>query len=306
VVRADPDIATAAFIQTGIDFRLGGHVLSGFAYTPVKGTFAASMLTGRVPAAADEVALGASTAAQLGIRPGATLLGNAENEAAPEVPVRVVGTAVLPPGDVSAHLGDGVIVTGQALVRLTGGRARSPYVMAVTFRPGVDTARGVARLDRRLSAVDKNFFTQPPTTPTDLVNFGRIQNLPLILASALAVLSLITVAHLLATSIRRRRRDLAILKTLGFTHGEVGRAVAWQATTLAVVTLAVGVPLGIAAGRGAWRLFAGHLGVVPEVTTPVVLLVLAATATVLLANLISIGPAVTAMRIRPASVLREE
>jgi ABC-type lipoprotein release transport system permease subunit len=178
--------------------------------------------------------------------------------------------------------------------------------MAVTFRPGVDTAQGVARLDRRLSAVDDNFFTQPPTTPTDLVNFGRIQNLPLILASGLAVLALITVAHLLATSIRRRRRDLAILKTLGFTHGDVGRAVAWQATTLAVVTLAVGVPLGIAAGRTAWRLFTGHLGVVPEVTTPVVLLVLAATATVLLANLISIGPAVTAMRIRPASVLREE
>jgi ABC-type lipoprotein release transport system permease subunit len=306
VVRADPDIATAAFIQTGIDFRLGGHVLSGFAYTPVKGTFAASMLTGRIPAAADEVALGASTTAQLGVRPGATLLGNAENEEAPEVPMRVVGTAVLPPGDVSAHLGDGVIVTRQALVRLAGGRARSPYVMAVTFRPGVGTAQGVARLDQRLSAVDKNFFTQSPTTPTDLVNFGRIQNLPLILASVLAVLALITVAHLLATSIRRRRRDLAILKTLGFTHGDVGRAVAWQATTLAVVTLAVGVPLGIAAGRTAWRLFAGHLGVVPEVTTPVVLLVLAATATVLLANLISIGPAVTAMRIRPASVLREE
>ncbi len=306
VVRADPDIATAAFIQTGIDFRFGGHILSGFAYAPVKGTFAASMLTGRVPAGVGEVALGASTAAQLGVRPGATLVGNAENEEAPLVPMRVVGTAVLPPGDVSAHLGDGVIVTRQALVRLAGGRARSPYVMAVTFRPGVDSVQGVARLDRRLSAVDKDFFTQPPATPTDLVNFGRIQNLPLILASALAVLALITVAHLLATSTRRRRRDLAILKMLGFTHGEVGRAVAWQATTLAVVTLAVGVPLGVAAGRTAWRLFAGHLGVVPEVTTPVVLLTLAAAATVLLANLISIGPAVTAMRIRPASVLRQE
>jgi hypothetical protein len=90
------------------------------------------MLTGRVPAAADEVALGASTTAQLGVRPGATLLGYAENERAPEVPMRVVGTAVLPPGDVSAHLGDGVIVTRQALVRLAGGRARPPYVMAAT------------------------------------------------------------------------------------------------------------------------------------------------------------------------------
>jgi putative ABC transport system permease protein len=122
----------------------------------------------------------------------------------------------------------------------------------------------------------------------------------------LAVLALITVAHLLATSIRRRRRDLAILKTLGFTRGDVGRAVAWQATTLAAVTLMAGIPLGVVAGRGAWRLFAGQLGVVPAVATPVVLLALVIPGAILLAILISIGPAVTAMRTRPASVLREE
>jgi ABC-type lipoprotein release transport system permease subunit len=306
VVSADPDIAIAAFIQTGIDFRLGGRAVSGFAYMPVKGTFAASVLTGRAPAAADEVALGASTAAQLGVRPGAMLLGNAENDQAPRVPVRVTGTVVLPPGDVSAHLGDGVIVTRQALVRLAGGKARSPYVMAVAFRPGTGRARAIARLDRQLAAVDKNFFTLPPTTPNDLVNFGRIQNLPIVLGSVLAVIALITMAHLLATATRRRRRDLAILKTLGFTQAEVRRTVGWQATTLAVVTLAVGIPAGIVAGRAAWRLFAQHLGVVPEVSTPVVLLILAAPVIVLLANLLSIGPAVTATRIRPASVLREE
>jgi ABC-type antimicrobial peptide transport system permease subunit len=306
VVRADPDVATAAFIQTGIDFRLGGHAISGFAFTPVKGTFAAAMLSGRVPAADDEVALGASTAAQLGTRTGAVLQGNAENEQAPLVPVRVVGTAVLPPGDISAHLGDGVIVTRQALVRLAGGRARSPYVMAVTFRPGIDDGAAAARLDRQLTAVDGNFFTQPPATPTDLVNFGRIQNLPLILSSLLAAMALITVAHLLATSIRRRRRDLAILKTLGFTQANIRQTVAWQATTLAVVTLAVGVPLGVAAGRIAWRLFAEQLGVVPDAATPVALLALTVPLTIGAAILISVGPAVTATRTRAATVLRQE
>jgi len=220
--------------------------------------------------------------------------------------VRVVGTVVLPPGDVSAHLGDGVIVTRQALVRLAGGRVRSPYVIAVAFRPGVDTTQAVAHLDRRLAAVDQNFFTQSPATPTDLVNFGRIQNLPLILGSVLAVMALLTVAHLLTTSIRRRRRDLAILKTLGFDRGDIGRTVAWQATTLAVAALVVAVPLGVAAGRIIWRLFAGRLGVVPDVSTPVVLLALIVPATILLANLVSIGPAVAAMRTHPASVLREE
>src|SRR6202012_2580107 len=111
VVRADPDVASAAFIQTGVDFQFRGRTVEGFAFSPVKGTFAAAMLTGREPATADEVAFGASTAGQLGVRAGATLTGHAENDQAPLVPVRMVGVAVLPPGDPSAHLGDGVIVT---------------------------------------------------------------------------------------------------------------------------------------------------------------------------------------------------
>jgi FtsX-like permease family len=306
VVRADPDVASAAFIQTGVDFQFRGRTVDGFAFSPVKGTFAATMLTGREPVTADEVAFGASTAAQLGVRAGATLTGHAENDLAPLVPVRMVGVAVLPPGDPSTHFGDGVIVTRQALVRLAGGQARSSYVLAVTFRPGLDRATAVARLDHRLAAADQNFFTQRPATPTDLVNFGQIQDLPLILGSVLAVMALLTVAHLLGTSVRRRRRDVAVLKTLGFTPGDLARTVAWQAATLAVVMLLVGVPLGVAAGRGAWRLFASQLGVVPGASTPTASLILLVPATILLAVLISLGPAVTAMRTRPAATLRAE
>jgi predicted lysophospholipase L1 biosynthesis ABC-type transport system permease subunit len=201
--------------------------------------------------------------------------------------------------------------TDNAYSRLVAANHGAPY-MIEDFIPNPEAASlepaAVAALPAIAEAdsVDENFLTQPPTTPADLVNFGRIQNLPLILGGVLAVLALITVAHLLATSIRRRRRDLAILKTLGFTRGDVGRAVAWQATTLAAVTLMAGIPLGVVAGRGAWRLFAGQLGVVPAVATPVVLLVLVIPGAILLAILISIGPAVTAMRTRPASVLREE
>ncbi len=304
VVRADPDVATAAFIQTGVDFQFRGRDVLGFAFTPVKGTFGAAMLSGREPAGADEVAFGASTAAQLGVRPGATLTGNAEHPDAPLVPVRMVGTAVLPPGDVSAHLGDGVMVTRQGLVRLAGGQARLPYVMAVTFRPGAGPA-AQDRLNRRLIAADRNFFTLAPATPTDLVNFGQIQELPVILGSVLAVLALLTVGHLLATSIRRRRRDVAVLKTLGFTPADLGRAVAWQATTLALVTLLAGLPLGLVAWL-AWRLFASRLGVVPGVSTPGLLLALIVPAAIVLAVLVSIGPAVTAMRVHPAATLRQE
>jgi ABC-type lipoprotein release transport system permease subunit len=140
-----------------------------------------------------------------------------------------------------------------------------------------------------------------PNPEAAVLDPGTLAALP-----SIAVMALLTVAHLLTTSIRRRRRDLAILKTLGFAHGDVGRTVAWQATTLAVVTLVAAVPLGVAAGRTAWRLFAEQLGVVPDVSTPVALLALEVPASILLANVISIGPAVTAMRTHPASVLREE
>jgi ABC-type lipoprotein release transport system permease subunit len=61
--------------------------------------------------------------------------------------------------------------------------------------------------------------------------------------------------HTLVTSVRRRR-DLAMLKTLGFVRGQVVAAMVWQATTFAVVALALGRPLGLAAGRWPWELTA--------------------------------------------------
>ena len=37
VVRADPDVASAAFIQTGIDFQLGGRACPGSPSRPSRG-----------------------------------------------------------------------------------------------------------------------------------------------------------------------------------------------------------------------------------------------------------------------------
>src|SRR5512132_3144824 len=53
-----------------------------------------------------------------------------------------------------------------------------------------------------------------------------------------------TMAHTLITSVQRRRRDLAVLKTLGFVRGQVAATIAWQATTFAVVALCLGLPFG--------------------------------------------------------------
>jgi ABC-type antimicrobial peptide transport system permease subunit len=101
------------------------------------------------------------------------------------------------------------------------------------------------------------------------------------------------------------RRDLAILLTLGFLKREVGYIVAWQASVVAAIAAAVGVPLGIVFVRSLWSLFAGQIGVPPAVDLPMSLL-WTIPALVVLANVIALLPAVSAARTRPAHALRSE
>ena len=124
----------------------------------------------------------------------------------------------------------------------------------------------------------------------------------------MAVVALATVTHALVTSVRRRRRDLAILKALGFLRSQVAATIAWQATTFAVVALGLGIPLGVAAGRWGWRLTASQLGVdlvwvVPRFSARTA----GAAGSVLAANLVAPPiPGWTAGHLRPATALRSE
>ena len=123
----------------------------------------------------------------------------------------------------------------------------------------------------------------------------RISTAPWFLGGVLGFLAVGTLADALLLTIRRRRRDLAILKTLGFVGGQVRATVAWLAAAIVAPALMLGLPLGIAAGRWGWRLFAKYLAVVPE---PV--------AVVAVAAIIAAAPAQIAARVRPARLLRTE
>ena len=111
---------------------------------------------------------------------------------------------------------------------------------------------------------------------------------------------------MLLTGVRRRRRDLALLKTLGFTRRQVLGTVAWEASAFAAVALLVGLPLGVVAGHWAWSLFADAAGVSAAATVPLATVLLAIPATLLAANLIAAAPGWEAARLRPALVLRTE
>jgi ABC-type antimicrobial peptide transport system permease subunit len=145
-----------------------------------------------------------------------------------------------------------------------------------------------------------------PAPPTNLVNFGQAVNFPLIFGAILILFGAATLLHVLVVSVTRRRREVGLLKALGFVRRQVALCVSWQTTTVALVGIVIGVPAGIAVGRAVWGLFAHSLGVlaVTEVTAWVIVAV--AAATIVVANVLAIGPAIVAARSRPASLLRSE
>jgi ABC-type antimicrobial peptide transport system permease subunit len=112
--------------------------------------------------------------------------------------------------------------------------------------------------------------------------------------------------HLLLVSVARRRRETGLLKSLGFVRRQVAAAVCWQATTVALVGIAVGTPIGIAAGRVLWRLFATNFGVVPVPVVQPLLLIALVSGVLAAANVLAAVPALLSSRPRPGQLLRTE
>jgi ABC-type lipoprotein release transport system permease subunit len=146
-----------------------------------------------------------------------------------------------------------------------------------------------------------------PSIPTSLVNFGEAVNFPLILGFALAVFGAATLLHLLVVSVTRRRQEMGLLRALGFVNGQVGGAVLWQATTVVLVGVIVGVPLGVVVGRSIWKAFATNLGAVPVPTVPAGTIAALTLGVLLVANLLAVVPAVASARRRSVGrLLRTE
>lgn len=214
---------------------------------------------------------------------------------------RIVGRAMLnPEGWNNWDLpGEGAIVHLALLDRLT--ISVWPQTFLVRLDPGIDRDQAIAQLRRDFPGAIT--ISGPPA---EVRSLQRVAELPALLAALAALVAVATVTDALVSSVRRRRRDLAILKVLGFLRGQVAATIAWQTTTLAVIALGLGIPLGVAAGRWAWRLTTSQLGLgsVEVIALPAILA--AAAGTVLAANLLAALPGRAASRLHPATALHSE
>ena len=303
-LAADPSTEAVAFADSGAPLAVGHLETEGFAIGPLKGLIEPVVIEGRAPQGPDELALGAKTFDALGADIGDRVDVRVTAFDAPPAPKRIVGQVVLPSLGDASRFGVGAFLTLEGLgTLLPAGFDLPQAALLVRLAPGVDEPSTLAWLR---DGVGGSYYVLGAQRPGDVENFGQVENLPLILAGLLAALAAATLAHTLVSAVRRRRRALAILKTIGFVVPQVRRVVTWQATTLVCAALLVAVPLGVAAGRWGWTLFAEQLGAVPEAVTPSVALLLLVPAAVVLANLVAVVPAWMAGRAPPALALRAE
>jgi len=295
------------------DVRVNGKLVGGIAGTSVKGPLLFSAVTGTLPVTDDQVGLGVSTMRQVGAHIGSVVdITFTTHSGVPRTePYRVVSQISFPQFGGFVSLGSGILTTTAGLVRV--GCLPGPQLalcrqkvaniggggVRVSFAPGPS---GKAAMDHYLAAYPS--ITSEPLAPTSLVNFGEAVDFPLIFGAMLAVFGAATLAHLLVVSVSRRRREVGLLKVLGFVNRQVVSTVSWQATTLALVGVVIGVPLGLIVGRTVWNTFANNLGAVPVVVVPFLLTAAITVGVLVGANVIAIAPALVATRSKPGDLLR--
>jgi hypothetical protein len=290
---ANSDV-TALTLLAGSQARVGDRTVPVVGLEAVRGEGQPTVLSGRMPVSEDEIAFGRLTARHIGVEIGddITMVGATQTQV-----FRVTGIAVVPGLGANDGVGQGGIVTMGGLKRL-------------------DDAAQATSIDVKLRVSREEFFSsipefadmpaQPENVPAAIVNVSHIRAIPFVLAGVLAALALLTVSHVMVTSMRSRRRDLAILRSLGADRGWITRAVHWQATLLTALPIVLGIPVGVTIGRLVFLAFADSMGTVNDAAIPVGIVAIGSVAIVALANAIAGLVSRRARRHEPALLLQSE
>jgi hypothetical protein len=288
-------------------------VVGAVAGRAVRGPLLLSTVDGHPPQGAGEVGLGATTMRQVGAHVGSIVKValSGPSGGTRTLPFRVVAQMSLPVLGGTVSLGNGAVFSlrGYQVAVCGAGRSGAACRAALIAHSTGGTLVSVVTGPRGQAAIHRYLAKYPtlaalPITPTPLINFGEAVNFPLLFGAMLALFGAATLLHLLVVSVSRRRREVGLLKVVGFVRGQIASTVAWQATTMALLGMVVGVPLGVAVGKVVWHAFANNLGAVPVSIVPVWLIVVVAAGVLVVTNLIAAGPALAATRSKPADLLR--
>lgn len=331
-LQRDPDVQGWSG-YTGINVTVDGRSVpvlvatNGLTVTP-------PLVAGHRITRPGEIILGGATLAALHKRIGDTVgvgLGSPSTAPVylPPQKLKIVGVATFPTVSGSSNFADHTSMGIGGLFSFASLPAafvqatvnpdpvqNGPVMVFVRYRHGTSSRADLADIHRIVSiatrqiagdsaATGDDIAYLPVQRPAAIVNYQATGDTPLVLALALALAATLALALSMIASVRRRRRDLAVLKTLGFVRSQMIATVATQALVTALVAIAIGVPIGVAAGRQLWFAFARNIYAVPEPTVPGSV-ALVAGAAILIAVAVAVVPGRLAARTPAATVLRAD
>lgn len=252
---------------------VGATAIDITGYDTLKGTVAPEPLAGSLPVGENDIALGRVTARKLGVDVGDDLTVVA---ASGEHTLRVSGITLVISIDGGEGLGHGGVVTADGLGRLDPGATFSSAVLQLEPDAPPDAP---ARLSESLGV---EIGQASPATV--LLNLDRIRSVPDVVAVIVSLLALLSLGHHLVVGARRRRHDVAILRSLGADAGQVAQLFHAEASTFAVAALVIAVPLGYVGGRLLFIALANRIGAREDVMLPLVVILTAATMLLFVVN----------------------
>jgi len=301
IIAEDPAVVAVNDTRAAV----AGH--SGLATTvmtldPVGAPLDVVMTGGRLPHEADEIVLGPRTARAMGVGVGDRfrLTGTRATRE-----LIVTGLAFVYRGPNNDHA-TGAWVTREAFDELF--ETFTWHAVVIALQEGADPEAAAARIGTAARKVSggESFLPFVVSPPRGIAELRQVRALPLLLAGFLTLLALGAVGHALGTAIRRRRRDVAVLRALGMTRWQSRGVMITQANVLALVGIVVGVPLGVALGRTVWRYVADAMYVHYVPPVPIWALVMAAPVALFISNALAVWPSQRAASMRVGHVLRAE
>ncbi|MGA2969046.1 MAG: FtsX-like permease family protein [Acidimicrobiales bacterium] len=335
--QAENLLKTDPYVSTWSGYDLANAQINGLTVpillTKNHDAVSPPLLQGHEVDANNQIVLGAETLQQLHKRVGqfVTASYGTSKDAPVWVPptkMLIVGSATLPAvgGAQTLHtsMGVGAIIPSgvepPAFQKFLHSKIRAlngPQIVFIRFRPNAPPHAAAASLEKIAKYANHVLAAVPNDQaggsvdvfavqyPADIENYRSIGLIPAALALGLAAGAVVALGLTLVSSVRRRRRDLALLRTLGFSRRQLMATIAWQASVAGVTGVVIGVPLGVVLGRWLWTLFARNIYAVPQPTVSVVSIIVVALSALVLANVVAAVPGRIAAKTSTAQVLRD-
>jgi len=303
VSRAEPDYQGTAILvgKDGTAVRSGGAPTYGFAYFPDDPVI--HLVKGSAPHGPDQVAVESRTLARSGLPVGAhtsALIGNRPR------PVTITGEVTFDAPLAGAQI---VLVDEQ-----TARQAFAPDGTVSSF--SLTAAAGVSQqeLVRRVAPVlpqDAEVVTGAAVADENRHDIEQILGFVKIFLFVFAAVSLFVGGFIIFNTfsmlVGQRTRELALLRAVGASRGQVIRIVVGESVIVGLVGSALGLLLGLGLALGLQAFFgtlgleiAGELPVLPH--TIIASLLIGTVVTVLSA----LFPAIRASRIPPVAAMRDD